>query len=191
MLYVTPSNIIQYLYCPRFVYFEHVLRIPQHEEKYYKVMKGREIHLRKARENMEYKRKRLGVKEKHINQYLTAPGLSGEVDEVLELNNGQMAPLDYKFARYEDKVYNTYKTQLYAYAALIEENFGKKVSEGYLVYTRSSNKLVHIEIAEADKARVKEAVEAIHTIIETNTFPRGTRYKSRCRLCTYRNICIQ
>lgn len=191
MINITPSNIIQYRYCPRFVYFEHVLRIPQYEEKYYKVMKGREIHLRKARENMEYKRKSLGVVEKHINQYMSSGGLTGEVDEVLELNNGEMAPLDYKFARYEDKVYNTYKIQLYAYSALIEANFGKKVSSGYLVYTRSRNKLVPLEITEADKAEVWKAVNAIQTIIDNNEFPRATRYKSRCKLCTYRNICIQ
>ena len=110
---ITPSQIIEYLYCPRFTYFEYVLRIPQYEEKYYKVGRGREVHELKAKQNMEYLRKRIGVTQKLLNQYLTNELLRGEVDEILTLNDGTMAPLDYKFAEYKDKIFDTYKTQLY------------------------------------------------------------------------------
>ncbi|MEO0790606.1 MAG: CRISPR-associated protein Cas4, partial [Bacteroidota bacterium] len=41
MISITPSHIIQHVYCPRYTYFEWVLRIPQNEEKYGKVMRGR------------------------------------------------------------------------------------------------------------------------------------------------------
>ena len=37
---VTPSHIIEYLYCPRFTYYEYVLCIPQYEERHYKSRKG-------------------------------------------------------------------------------------------------------------------------------------------------------
>lgn len=76
---------------------------------------------------MDYHRKRLGVTDKHLNQYLTNDLLRGEVDEILVLKDGSMAPLDYKFAAYKDKIFNTYKTQLYCYAWLIRENFGVEV----------------------------------------------------------------
>ncbi|MFK7934862.1 MAG: CRISPR-associated protein Cas4, partial [Saprospiraceae bacterium] len=109
---LTPSNIIQYLYCPRFTYFEQVLRIPQYEDKFYKVQRGRAVHMEKSRQNVEYLRRRIGVQEKYLNQYLTNSSLRGEVDEVLLLKDGSMAALDYKFAEYKDKVYDTYKTQL-------------------------------------------------------------------------------
>ncbi len=188
---VTPSQIIEYLFCPRFTYFEYVLRIPQHEDKFFKVQKGRDVHEKKARENMEYLRKRIGVVEKHIGEYLTNDLLRGEVDEVLLLEDGTMAPLDYKFAVYEDKVYETYRTQLYCYAWLIEENFGKPVNKGYLVYTRSQNKLVEVPISRADIASVRVCAEEIRDIITRNWFPGATKFKRRCVDCTYRNICIQ
>jgi len=188
---VTPSEIIQYLYCPRFIYFEKVLDIPQHEEKSYKAMRGRQVHDTKASINKDYLRKSIGATDKLQEQYLTNKLLRGKVDEVLTLDDGTMAPLDYKFAQYKGKVYSTYKTQLACYSCLIEDNFGKEVNRGYLVYTRSKNKLIKVEIGEAQKQEVKECAKAIGQIIQNNRFPKATRYKKRCTGCTYRNICIQ
>jgi CRISPR-associated exonuclease Cas4 len=188
---LTPSHIIEYLFCPRFTYFEYVLAIPQYEEKNYKVMRGRELHDKKLEENKEYLRKRIGAVEKHTDQYLTNTLIRGRVDEVLLLVDGTMAPLDYKFAEYKDKVYETYLTQLYCYAWLIEENFHKKVEKGFLVYTRSKNKLVEVPIIEQNKQMVRDAAKAIEEIIDKNLFPKATKYKKRCLNCTYRNICIQ
>ncbi len=191
MISLTPSHIIQYLYCPRFTFFEYVLAIPQYEEKDYKAMKGREVHDEKLERNKEYLRKRLGATGKQIDQYLAHNGLRGKVDEVLTLEDQSMSPLDYKFARYEGKVYETYRTQLYCYAWLIEENFKCVVNKGYLVYVRSRHKVVEIEIKEDDKEMVREAAREISKIIDNNYYPRATRYKKRCLTCTYRNICIK
>ena len=108
MFSITPSHIIQYLYCPRFTYYEYVLRVPQYEEKSFKVMQGRTMHENKTVQNKDYLRRRIGVYEKQLNVYLTLdgyPGLRGEVDEVLFLNDGTAAPLDYKFAKWEDRLH--------------------------------------------------------------------------------------
>ena len=191
MFSITPSQIIEHLFCPRFTYFEYVLRIPQYEERNYKVGKGREVHEQKAKQNMEYTRRRIGVQEKYQNQYLTNTLLRGEVDEILLLHDGTMAPLDYKFAKYKDKVYQTYLTQLYCYAWLIQDNFGISVQKGFLVYTRSKNKLIEVPISENNLEEVQKAAANIQSILEKNSFPKATKYKKRCVSCTYRNICIQ
>lgn len=191
MFSVYPSQIIEYLFCARFTYFEYVLCIPQYEEKFYKVRKGRAIHDEKLNRNKEYLRQRIGVKAKHVEQYLCNEYLRGVVDEVLELNNGTMAPLDYKFAEFKDIVYNTYKTQLCCYAVLIEENYKVKVDKGFIVYVRSNNKLIEMEISESEKLKVKDSAKKIVDIIDKNIFPKGTRHKTKCIDCTYRNICIK
>lgn len=191
MFSITPSQIIEHLFCPRFTYFEYVLRIPQYEERNYKVGKGRDVHEQKAKQNMDYLRRKLGVQEKYQNQYLTNQLLRGEVDEILVLNDGTMAPLDYKFAKYEGKVYQTYLTQLYCYAWLIQDNFGAEVSKGFIVYTRSKNKLIEVPIGTDNVAKVQKAADSIKTILAKNSFPKATKYKKRCVTCTYRNICIQ
>lgn len=186
-----PSQIIEYLYCPRFTYFEYVLRIPQYEDKFYKVTRGREVHNEKLERNKDYLRKKIGAINKWTDQYLGVQGLRGKVDEVLELADGTFSPLDYKFAIWKDKVYETYKQQLYCYAVLIEENFNAKVEKGYLVYTRTKNKLVEIPIPLHAKDEIKESMNQMLDIIELNKFPTATKFKKRCVNCTYRNICIK
>lgn len=186
-----PSQIIEYLYCPRYTFFEYVLRIPQNEEKFYKVMRGREIHDEKLERNKNYLRKKIGVEEKWLDQYLGMDGLRGKVDEVLKLKDGTFVPLDYKFAQWKDKIYDTYKQQLYCYAVLIEENFKTKVEKGFLVYTRSKHKLIEIEIPQEAKSKVRKSMTDMLEIIEQNKFPKATKYKKRCLNCTYRNICIK
>ena len=76
---ITPSHIIEYLYCPRFTYYEYVLCIPQYEDRHYKVEKGREIHDQKLDRNKDYLRKRIGVVQKFADQYLTDDLLRGKI----------------------------------------------------------------------------------------------------------------
>ncbi len=191
MFSITPSHIIEYLYCPRFTYFEYVLRVPQFEEKNFKVMQGRSMHELKSLQNKDYLRQRIGVQGKQLNVYLTNDLLRGEVDEVLFLNDGTAAPLDYKFAKWEGKLYDTYRTQLACYAWLIAENYGVSVNRGYLVYVRSKNHLEEVPISAADIAAVQAAALAIRDIVQKNKYPDGTKVRKRCDHCTYRNICTQ
>ena len=191
MLSFYPSQLIEYLYCPRFTYFEYVLRIPQQEDKFYKVQKGRDLHDEKLERNKDYLRKKIGVQEKWLDQYLAMPGLRGKVDEVLELKDGTYAPLDYKFAKWNDKVYDTYRQQLYCYAVLIEANFNVQVNKGFLVYTRSKHKLVEVDIDDKAKDIIKKGLAEMTEIIQQNKFPKATKFKKRCLNCTYRNICVK
>jgi len=188
---LTPSHIIEFLFCPRFTFFQYVLSIPQFEEKLYKVNRGREIHVLMQDRNREYLRKKQGVVKKEINRYLANEYLRGEVDEVLHLNDNTLAPLDYKFAEYKGRVYETYKTQMYCYSWLIEDNYKKSVRKAFLVYTRSANKIVEVPVADDNKVMVKECAQNIYRIIQHNYYPRSTRYKERCKSCTYRNICTK
>lgn len=189
MLSITPSHLLEYLYCPRFTYYEYVLRMSQNAEKYYKVVKGRELHHEKASRQSEYLRRRLGVVKKEVNVYLTMDWLRGEVDEVLWLEDGTLAPLDYKFARWEDRVYEGYRTQLVCYAWLMEANFGLSVNRGYLVYTRSKHHVEEVPISRADREKVKADAEDLLEIIGGEKFPKGTKTKKKCLSCTYRNVC--
>jgi CRISPR-associated exonuclease Cas4 len=166
-----------------------VLRIPQFEEKSYKVMQGRSMHELKTVQNKEYLRKRIGARDKRVNVYLTNRLLRGEVDEVLFLEDGTAAPLDYKFAKWEGRLYDTYRTQLICYAWLIEENFGVRVTRGYLVYVRSKNYLEEVPITPEDIQSVRQASRGILEILQKNQYPNATKVRKRCEHCTYRNIC--
>ena len=193
MIYVTPSEIIEYLYCPRFIYFMNCLKISQQEDKRYLVQKGRNIHLIKSKINKEYIRKKIGCIDKKIEVYFSSEKLKlvGKVDEVLFFQDGTASPLDYKFAEYDDKIYKTYLYQQACYALLIEENFQCSVNKAYICYLRSQNYLKEISITNNMKRKAIEIIEEIFDILNKNYFPAKTKSKARCLDCTYKNICMK
>ena len=190
---ITPSLVIEYLFCPRFIYFMEVLKIPQHEDRRYKVQKGREVHTFKSILNSEYKRKKLGVVDKQAEQELASEKyhIHGIIDEILFLNDGTGAPLDYKFAEYKGKLFKTYKTQSILYGLLIKDNYNIDVQKGYIVYTRSKNHIEEIIFKDSDVKQTRMIIDDILKIMKLNFFPKATRSKRRCNDCCYNNICIK
>ncbi len=190
--FITPSEVIEFLYCPRFIYFMNVLKIKQHEDKRTLVNKGREIHELKLTQNKDYIRKKLGCVGKETDVYLSSQKLNlvGKVDEVLFLENQTAAPLDYKYAFWDNKVYKTLKFQQTLYALLIEEKYKKKVEEAFLVFVRSKNHIETIRITDSLKQKALDYVNQICDIINSGCFPKKTTVKTRCLDCTYKNLCF-
>ncbi len=190
---ITPSEIIEYLYCPRFIYFMNCLAIDQHEELRYKVMEGRNIHEIKTRLNKDYLRKKINCVDKKIEVYMGSQSLHirGIVDEILFFEDGSAAPLDYKFAEFKGDVFEPYKYQSIYYGLLIKENLGVKVNRGFICYTRSNNLLKEIIFSEGDFARCREIIIEILNIAQFGYFPAGAKEKGKCIDCCYRNICVK
>ena len=191
-VYITPSEVIEYLYCPRFIYFMNCLSIPQHEEQRYKVLTGREIHEKKAKINKDYLRKKLNCNKREINVYLASDKyhLKGVIDEVLFLKDVTAAPLDYKFAEYKERLYRTHMIQSILYAILIKENYQCEVRRGYVCYIRSKNLIKEIPFKERDFRNALNIIDEILKIIQLGYYPKGTSYLNKCIDCCYKNICV-
>ncbi len=189
----TPSEIMGFLYCPRFIYYMRCLDIPQNEHKRFKVQKGREFHDYKTRTNKEYVRKKIECIKKDTNVFLHSKklALKGKVDEVLYFRDGTMAPLDYKFAEYKGAIYSTYRLQALIYGALISETFERPVHKGYICYTRSKNYLAEISFTRRDWLLLDATLRDMRRIIDKNYYPKATKYKARCIDCCYKNICVE
>ena len=190
---LTVTHVLEHLFCPRFTYFEHVLGVPERQERRLLVQKGRQAHEERRRINPNYLRKKLGVVQRQFDVPLSSLrlGVRGSVDEVLTLADGSMAPFDYKFAEDRGRVYHNQKMQSVLYALLIREMFQRPVHRGFLCYIRSKHKVVPIEFSDADFAEAESVLSEILQVIQTGCFPRATSWRSRCRDCCYRNICIK
>ncbi len=187
---ITATDILEHLYCPRFTYFELVLEIPEHQEKRFKVQKGRTIHEERATINPDYLRKKLGCVERKKSVYLSSRrGLRGVVDEILFLRDGTAAPLDYKYAEYKERTFKNHRYQLAFYGSLIRECFDLPVQRGFIVYTRSHNKLVEIALTAAVYSELDTIIAEFLEIVQKGRYPDPTRYPARCADCCYRNIC--
>ncbi|MEW6109972.1 MAG: CRISPR-associated protein Cas4 [Nitrospirota bacterium] len=189
---ITPSEVIEHLYCPRFTYFMNCLNIPQHEDQRYKVLKGRELHERREDSNRDYLRKRLGCVDKEISVYLASKslGVRGIIDEVLHLDDGTMAPLDYKYAEYSEYTFETHRIQSVLYALLIMENYRKPVKKGFICYTKNGNKVKEIVYSEKDFCYAKDVIDEIFRVILKGYYPKKAKGINRCLDCCYRNICV-
>ena len=183
--YITPSDIIEFLYCKRFIYYMKCLGIKQNEDKRYKVQLGRNLHDNKEDTNKKYLRKKIGSIKKLIEVPLVSEKykVKGKVDEVNFFEDGSAAPLDYKFAAYKDITFKTYKTQMILYSIMIEEMFGVPVDRGYLVYCRGGNELIEVPITP------ERTLEEYKKVL-TGYYPAATRDKAKCIDCCYRNICL-
>ena len=187
---VTASDILEYLYCPRFTYFEIYLKIPEHQEKRFKVQQGRTVHEEKTRINPDYLRKKLGCTERRNTVYLSSGrGIRGIVDEILFLQDGSAAPLDYKYAEYKEKTFKNHQYQLTLYGQLIRDNFHVPVNRGFVIYTRSKNKLVEVEITEKMYSELDRIIQGLLRIVQRGFYPEPTKYPARCADCCYKNIC--
>lgn len=170
-----------------------VQNIPQNEHSRFKVNKGREIHKYRSLTNKDYLRKKINVIKKETEQdlYSSKYHIHGKIDEVLFLDNGEAAVLDYKYAEYKDRIFKTYKIQSVCYALLIEENYHLSVKKGYIVYTRSKNKVVEIVYTKKDFSELHLIIEDILKIIEKSYFPNKTKVPERCLDCCYANVCVK
>lgn len=189
---ITISDVLEYLFCPRFIYFMYCLDIPQHEENRFKVIKGRDVHKKRQMTNREYVRKKLNCISKESEVYVVSKDhhIKGIVDEVLFLEDDTAAPLEYKFAEYKDKVFSTYKYQLVLQALLIKENYNIEVEKGYICYTRSNNMIKELAFKLSDFKKANDIITDIIQIVDKGKYPKATRSKNKCIDCCYRNICV-
>lgn len=189
---ITISDVLEYLFCPRFIYFMHCLEIPQHQEMRFKVLRGREVHEEKRRVNPHYLRKKIGVVRREQNVFLASKEhcIKGIVDEVLFLDDGTAAPFEYKFAEFKERIFQTYQNQLALHAMMIQEQLGVEVTRGFICFVRSHDHVEEVMFSEKDFERAQEIVCDILEIIETGYFPKKGRSRSHCIDCCYRNICV-
>jgi CRISPR-associated exonuclease Cas4 len=186
------SDVLEYLFCSRFIYYMYCLDIPQHEEKRFKVLKGREVHETRKLTNRDYLRRSLDCIRKESNVFIASKKrhIKGIVDEVLFLEDGTAAPLEYKFAEYKEKVFKTYKFQLVLQALLIRENYNIEVNRAYICFTRSNSLVKEIEISASDFKKADKIIQEILDIIQKGLYPKTSRSSRKCVDCCYRNICV-
>jgi len=135
-------------------------------------------------------RKKLGCIERKSSVYLSSTqDIRGIVDEILFLDDGTAAPLDYKYAEYKERTFKNHKYQLTFYGQLIKENYNATVNRGFIVYTRSRNKLIEVPIMEKMYRELDIIISDLTNVVQKGIYPKPTSYKQRCLDCCYRNLC--
>ena len=111
-------------------------------------------------------------------------GLFGQIDTVLELENGSLVPVEVKYSDFA-AVFKNWKKQLVAYALLLKRKFGKEVKKGVLYFPKQKKKLI-VHITAEDKKFVLRDIEKIRKLIRSEKMPRG---RDRCEYCEMKKFC--
>jgi len=184
---ITISDLKQYLYCPRIIYWRIVQ--PVNVAPTFKMKWGKKKHEKEKIKEVRRKINRYGVPEgeRFFELSLDDGFLSGKIDMAIHKTDPEeWIPVEFKFTR--DKYRLNHIVQLLGYAALLENNYGTTVRKGFLLYPRLG-KLEKIDISSKDMKKVYSTVEGVRKIIVNQEFPEGSKNLKRCNECEYLLFC--
>lgn len=181
------TELKQWVYCPRIVYYHQVM--PGIGQPTYKMREA--LRAQEMIENLEIRRTLreygLDKAERQFGVWLTDQhcGLSGKLDLLLK-DGGKGAVVDFKLT--SGDVGENHQMQLAGYAVLVESALELSVDMAFL-YRIPDNRVFAVPITRALKERVAANVQSIRRLQETEELPEATPVRKRCAECEYANYC--
>lgn len=190
-LFFTVTDLKQYTYCPRIVYYTYCL--PLIRPTTYKMEAGARAH-----EQAEKRARRrtlaaydLEEGERHFDVWLKSPilSLTGKVDLVLDVPHGEnreLIPVEYKQTR--RRIGHHIRLQLAAYGLMLEEIWGGEVRRAF-VYSLLKRKAEPLRLGARLKQDVKSVIGEMHQMVEREAMPQPPQSRRQCVNCEFRRFC--
>jgi len=181
------SDIRQYAYCPRIIYYQYCL--PHIRPVTFKMQAGL-----LAQESEEEREKRRSLRTYHLEQgerFFKLPvvseklGLSGEVDLAIRCPD-EAIPVEYKDSA--ERSGRHVALQLTAYGLLLEELWHLPARRGF-IYFIPTRRAREITLDVTLRQEVQEIVSAMRTMIERESMPPAPARRAQCSLCEWRRFC--
>lgn len=188
---VNVSDLTQFYYCPRKVYFLRTMSVPVHAKR--KMEVGKEEHIKEMKRMLERKDvfgiPRDDVVEVFMKLFIEREdiGLQGLTDVILKLKSGDYIPVDIKYTDFV-AAQRHWKKQLFAYAMLIDGRFQTKTERGVL-YFPEQNRQLFVDISEEDKQFILVDIERIRELIASERIPCKVE-ETKCRYCEVARFCV-
>lgn len=187
MIRLRVTDVKQYIYCPRIIYFTYVCPVEKRVTRKMAYGKDEHLELDRLEKRRTFKRYGLADGKRVFHQYLRSDrlGLEGKLDMHV-VAGGEYFPVEFKHTIKGPSL--NHKYQLVSYAMLLEDYYDKPVRYGFL-YLIPERRPYPIEVNPNARVFVKECLAKIRDIIINERMPRPNRHRSRCRDCEYRNYC--
>lgn len=181
------SDIRQYVYCPRIVYFNYVIPVPRVTTV--KMEEGLKSHAEfselESRRTLAKYGLEDGTREFRVQLESRRLGIAGRLD-LLITTASNVYPVEFKDTRGDPGLHHKY--QLVAYAMMTEEARGKPAKAGF-IYVIPKKKIFKVTVDETARVFTRKIISAMVNIIRTGIMPQRTRWGGRCRDCEFRNYC--
>jgi CRISPR-associated exonuclease Cas4 len=187
MLTLNVSDLRQYTYCPRIVYYHYCL--PSIRPITYKMEAG--IAAQEVEEDREQRRSLrvygLNDGERTFNVWLESAtlGLRGKVDMVVQRND-EIIPVEYKNS--PGRGGKHVDIQLTAYGLLLQETTELPAQRSFIYYI-PERRARTIPLDAALKANVRHTLKEIRAMIRAERMPAPTPARAKCAICEFRRFC--
>jgi len=181
------TELRQWVYCPRVVYYRQVM--PGAGQSTYKMREG--VRAQELVESLEMRRtlREYGLDgvEREFGVWLEdeSVGLTGKVDLLLR-GEGCGAVVDFKLTSGE--VGENHRMQLAGYALLVEAVLGVPVRMAFL-FRIPDSKVFPVAVTEELRRGAAETIRAIQDMRVTQELPAANAVRARCSECEYANYC--
>lgn len=181
------SDLRQWTYCPRVVWWTHVC--PVGKVVSFKMRQGQVKERRQQRLQQRRTSRAFGIRQgrvqNNVTLYSSALGLSGRLDMLLSCG-AQRFPVEIKFTRGPARL--NHRLQLAGYALLLEEEFGIAVPHGYVVRLPDDT-VDKVDIDAPLRDLTWKTVQALRNTIRHEILPPRNALPGRCIDCEYRHFC--
>ena len=193
-------EVIDYIYCPRIIYYEKTLKISGNKMKVFKEEEKKRLE-GKGMINRRWIWDRLKLRKQSINNleqwtnkefskelYSQKYHFHGKLDEILYLEEGTIVLLYYHNSKYTAREDNQYKNLMTLFFMLIEENYNINSQKGYILFL-NGHSLKKIECTNKNFESMKQYINETLNLIETEKYPLEAEGGTKCRDCYYKKIC--
>jgi CRISPR-associated exonuclease Cas4 len=187
------TDLKQFCYCPRIIYYYHCL--PAIRPVTYKMTAGIEAQVkeevREARRSLRIYGLRRGTYENNV--YVESPGLGlrGQVDLVIKTDDNlrgevELIPVDYKLS--SGSLRPHFKLQLLAYGLMLEEMHGIPVRRGFL-YAIPKRQATEVIFTPELRHSLSQALALMTEMVGQELMPAPTKQRAKCEACEFRRFC--
>ncbi len=181
------SDLRQYAYCPRIVYYHYCL--PTIRPTTFNMEAGTTAHKEEA--SREHRRSlrvyHLKDGERYFDKFLESSelGLRGKVDMVIKRAD-EVIPVEYKNS--PGRTGKHILLQLTAYGMLLEEAFQLPAKRGFIYYI-PARRAREVVLDENLRQEVRETIAAIQAMVTAEQMPPPPRRRGKCEVCEFRRFC--
>lgn len=184
---LTVSDVKQFLYCPRIIYYRYVMPVEHHVT--FKMEEGKAEHVRIERleRRRTLRRYRLDEGERRFGVPLSSQrlGVGGTLDVLVTSPAGRF-PVEVKITTRRPAIGHKY--QLVTYAMLVEDAFRCTVRAGFL-YLAPAEQVVEVQVTDVERRFVRQLLTTMRRLIEAGRLPQVRHRATRCRECEYLRYC--
>jgi CRISPR-associated exonuclease Cas4 len=193
--YITPTDVKQFVFCPRVTYFTKVMRLKPimgSQQEAGKKSHDKLSRLEKRRQSLLKAKLPISIEHKQFDVSLVSNKLEamGRLDMLVQTSAKEYIPVEFKdmFSN-RGKLHLDHKYQLVVLALLVEDTFNVIVQRGIVHYMRDEI-TVNTRISVGMKNRAKTYIKRIKQMIHSGKIPNSRR---QCRFqhvgCGYADQC--